>query len=94
MICSIREAPRPPYSTGHEMPTQPALYIVRCHSTRRSNVARSGATLPESYRRPILLCYFQGKTLEEAARLLGCPKATVATTIRRSSRRKASCSGV
>ena len=33
MICSIREAPRPPYSIGHEMPTQPALYIVRCHST-------------------------------------------------------------
>ena len=35
------------------------------------------AALPESYRRAILLCYFQGKTNEEAARLLGCPKGTV-----------------
>jgi RNA polymerase sigma factor (sigma-70 family) len=33
--------------------------------------------LPKRLRAPFLLCYFQGKTNEEAARELGCPKGTV-----------------
>jgi RNA polymerase sigma factor (sigma-70 family) len=41
------------------------------------------AGLPESYRRPIVLCYLQGKTNEEAALLLGCPRSTVATRLAR-----------
>ena len=41
------------------------------------------AALSEAYRQPIVLCYFQGKTNEEAARLLGCPKGTVATRLAR-----------
>jgi RNA polymerase sigma factor (sigma-70 family) len=39
--------------------------------------------LPERYRVPVVLCYLQGKTHAEAARLLGCPRATVATRLRR-----------
>jgi RNA polymerase sigma factor (sigma-70 family) len=41
------------------------------------------AGLQESYRRALLLCCFQGKSLEEAGRLLACPKATVATWLAR-----------
>ncbi|HWY85276.1 MAG TPA: sigma-70 family RNA polymerase sigma factor, partial [Gemmataceae bacterium] len=41
------------------------------------------AGLSEHYRRPIVLCYLQGNTNEEAARLLGCPKGTVATRLAR-----------
>jgi RNA polymerase sigma factor (sigma-70 family) len=33
--------------------------------------------LPEKYREPILLCYLQGETNEEAARRLRCPTGTV-----------------
>jgi RNA polymerase sigma factor (sigma-70 family) len=43
--------------------------------------------LPEKYRGPVVLCDLQGQTLEEAARLLGCPRATVATRLARARQR-------
>jgi RNA polymerase sigma factor (sigma-70 family) len=33
--------------------------------------------LPDKYRAPVVLCYLEGKTNEEAGRLLGCPAGTV-----------------
>jgi RNA polymerase sigma factor (sigma-70 family) len=39
--------------------------------------------LPDKYRRPIVLCYFEGKTYQEAARLLGWPAGTAATRLAR-----------
>jgi RNA polymerase sigma factor (sigma-70 family) len=37
--------------------------------------------LPERYRAALLLCYFEGRTVEEAARHLGCPRGTVASRL-------------
>lgn len=39
--------------------------------------------LPKKYRTPMILCYLEGKTYEEVASLLGCPKGTVAIRLLR-----------
>jgi RNA polymerase sigma factor (sigma-70 family) len=39
--------------------------------------------LPEKYRAPVVLCYLEGRTYEEASRLLGCPKGTLSTRLTR-----------
>jgi RND family efflux transporter MFP subunit len=39
------------------------------------------ARLPERYRVPFVLCYLEGRTNGEAARLMGCPKGTVASRL-------------
>ena len=39
--------------------------------------------LPERYRSPVVLCHLEGRTLAEAARLLGCPVATVGVRLAR-----------
>jgi RNA polymerase sigma factor (sigma-70 family) len=43
--------------------------------------------LPARYRLPFVLCYLQGKTNEEAARQLGCPKGTVLSRLSRARER-------
>jgi len=37
--------------------------------------------LPDKYRKALLLCYFEDRTLEEAASELGCPRGTVASRL-------------
>jgi RNA polymerase sigma factor (sigma-70 family) len=39
--------------------------------------------LPRKYRAPIIVCYFEGKTKEEAARVLGLPVGTVSSRLAR-----------
>ncbi len=43
--------------------------------------------LPARFRAPVVLCYFDGKTHEEAARQLGWPKGTVASRLARARER-------
>jgi RND family efflux transporter MFP subunit len=39
--------------------------------------------LPEKFRMAIVLCYLQGKTVDEASRQLGCPRGTLASRLAR-----------
>lgn len=39
--------------------------------------------LPDKYRAPVILCYLEGKTVDEAARQLGRPRGTVGTWLAR-----------
>jgi RNA polymerase sigma factor (sigma-70 family) len=39
--------------------------------------------LPDKYRRPVVLCYFEGKTYQETARLLGWPAGIASTRLAR-----------
>jgi RNA polymerase sigma factor (sigma-70 family) len=43
--------------------------------------------LPEKYRLPVLLCYLEGQTNDEAAQLLNCPRGTIATRLARARQR-------
>jgi RNA polymerase sigma-70 factor (ECF subfamily) len=43
--------------------------------------------LPHSYRIPFILCQVEGRTHEEAAQLLGCPRATITTRVVRARER-------
>jgi RNA polymerase sigma-70 factor (ECF subfamily) len=43
--------------------------------------------LPERFRAAVVLCYLEGKTVEEAAAQLGCPRGTVASRLARARER-------
>ena len=58
--------------------------IIRSGLARRPNGARREShRLPEKYRRPLILCYLEGKTSEAAAEELGCPRGTIASRLSR-----------
>jgi len=43
--------------------------------------------LPERFRAAVVLCYLEGKSVDEAARQLGCPRGTVASRLARARER-------
>jgi RNA polymerase sigma factor (sigma-70 family) len=65
-----QEQQSPPRSVDHDFSD-----VVQCEM--RQVLDEEVQRLPEKYRAPILLCYLQGQTNEEAAALLDCPTGTI-----------------
>jgi RNA polymerase sigma-70 factor (ECF subfamily) len=63
-------------------PQANALAEVGCRELRRV-VADELAALPEKYRAPVVLCYLEGKTNEEAAGQLGWPTGSMSRRLAR-----------
>src|SRR6516225_7135696 len=49
----------------------------------RSLLDQEIGRLPMRFRAPVVLCYLEGKSVDEAAVLLGCPRGTVASRLAR-----------
>jgi RNA polymerase sigma factor (sigma-70 family) len=71
-----QEMQTPPRSCYHEFSD-----VIQCEL--RQVLDEEVQRLPEKYRAPILLCYLQGQTNEEAAALLHCPTGTIKVRLMR-----------
>jgi RNA polymerase sigma factor (sigma-70 family) len=47
--------------------------------------------LPEKHRTPLVLCYLEGKTSEQAAQILGCPRGSISARLAQARHRLRSC---
>ena len=60
----------------------PAVAEAEREEQRRA-VEEELGRLPEKYRAPVVLCYLQEKTHDQAARELGCPKSSLTSRLGR-----------
>ncbi|APW60952.1 RNA polymerase sigma factor [Paludisphaera borealis] len=75
-------AVRRPATTISETDGDQIAVDLRRPTSREADESRSWLheeveRLPRRYRQPVVACYFEGRTHEEAATLLGCPLGTV-----------------
>jgi RNA polymerase sigma factor (sigma-70 family) len=76
-LAARAEAAKRPAATAGAEPPAPAGADDLVWRDLRPVLDEEVSRLPEKYRLPFVLCYLEGKTNEEAARELGCPKGTV-----------------
>jgi cobalt-zinc-cadmium efflux system membrane fusion protein len=73
-----REVAAPPDGLDPPAPSFPDAAVT---SDLRPVLDEEIGRLPEKYRVPVVLCYLEGKTTQEAARQLGCPQGTVCSRL-------------
>jgi RNA polymerase sigma factor (sigma-70 family) len=65
------------------IPTSPAPEPAADRSDNDGLLTEELAQLPERYRLPVVLCYLEGRTYDDAAARIGCPKGTLSTRLTR-----------
>jgi RNA polymerase sigma factor (sigma-70 family) len=63
--------------------TVPDPVVEAARRDLRSVLTAEIDRLPEKYRGPLILCYWEGKTNDEAARQLGCPPGSMSYRLAR-----------
>jgi RNA polymerase sigma factor (sigma-70 family) len=71
------------WRAGKEMPDVTQPEAPAADAEVRQLVQEELAGLPEKYRAPLVLCFLEGKTHEEAARELGWPRGSMAKRLER-----------
>jgi RNA polymerase sigma factor (sigma-70 family) len=69
-----------------EIPPRPSIEAT-LEPDVRSILDEEIQRLPEKYRLPIILCYLESRTNDEAAQMLNCPRGTIAVRLARARER-------
>jgi RNA polymerase sigma factor (sigma-70 family) len=70
--------------SGQDLSALPAALPTEPTAEREDNdrlLTEELARLPERYRLPVVLCYLEGRTYDDAAARIGCPKGTLSTRL-------------
>ena len=92
--CGLPPTHAPPRSAGAHASAEGVKCVPPCKSStligKRSRITKSGrpsttssTRLPQSFRDPLILCYLDGLTQEQAAAQLRCPLGTVQSRLAR-----------
>jgi RNA polymerase sigma factor (sigma-70 family) len=76
-----RAGTRQPERLRSDVPARPSTGSVEADV--RAVLDEELGRLPEKYRAPLVLCYLEGQSTEDAARALGCPRGTVLSRLAR-----------
>ena len=89
-VCQAPARPRSEERGGRRHERTPARALRPRRPSSRSwpasrprSFTRRSTRLPRAFRLPVVLCYFEGLTLDEAARRLRCPPGTVRSRLAR-----------
>lgn len=72
---------------GNEVAGQPGAEVLVEQQQIQSIIDSEVSRLPERFQAAVVLCYFEGKTVDEAARQLRCPRGSVASRLARARER-------
>ena len=77
----VMRAPLGPTSFDYRVPRDPSAEAIRRELTEKLDAALR--RLPSKYRAPLVLCYLEGRTHQEAARELGLPPGSISRRVAR-----------
>jgi len=82
-----RAAHERPLRVAEDVPAPPEDTTPAESADLRAVLDQEVSRLPDRLRAPVVLCHLEGKTIDEAALLIGCPRGTVASRLARARER-------